>query len=81
MEENMLKNNVDLELILGKVQRKMTNLSINPQCSSTSRRGEILGTRRGLFYGNPPNIRNVPDLAQSNRDQEIAQLNQKLCQI
>ena len=30
MEENMLESNVEFELILGRVQRKMTNLSINP---------------------------------------------------
>ena len=32
MEENMLESNVDLEVILGKVQREIPSLSMNPQC-------------------------------------------------
>lgn len=31
MEENMLASNANPELILAKVQRQMTNLSMNPQ--------------------------------------------------
>ena len=72
MEENMLESNVDLELILGKVQRQLTSLTINPQRAPTLRNGESSGSRRGIFFGNPPNIRNTPDIAQAERDQEIA---------
>jgi hypothetical protein len=37
MEEYMLDTNVNLEIILGNMQRQMTNLSISPQGPSTSR--------------------------------------------
>lgn len=71
MEENMIESNDDPELILGKVQRKMTGLFINRHCSLVSRNGESLGKTRGLFYGNPTNVRNTPYVAQVRRDQEI----------
>ena len=70
MEENMLESNVDLKFILDRVQRQMTSLSINPKRGFLSRNGESLGTTRGLFYGNPPNVRNTPDAAQIRREQE-----------
>ena len=50
MEENMLKKNVDLELILGKVLRKMKNLSLDHHRAPISRNEEGLGTRRSLFF-------------------------------
>jgi hypothetical protein len=37
MEEIMIETNVDPEIILGKVQRKMDNLTIENQGASTSR--------------------------------------------
>jgi hypothetical protein len=64
MEENMLETNVDLELILAKVHRQMTSLSVNPQRALVSRNGSSLGTRRELFFGDPTNIRNTPYVSQ-----------------
>ena len=78
MEENMLERNSDLELTLGKVQRKMKKLSINPEHAPILQNGESLGIERGLFSKNPPNIRNSPDVAHIWSDQEIAQLNQTM---
>ena len=49
MEENMLESNVDLEFIMCRVKRKMTNLPVNPQCHPASRNGESSGTGRGVF--------------------------------
>jgi hypothetical protein len=40
MEKYMLDTNVNLDIILGKIQRQMTNLSISPQGPSTSRNSE-----------------------------------------
>lgn len=57
MEENMLDNDIDIELILGKLQRKMTILLVNPYCASISRNGESSIIKRGLSFGNPPNVR------------------------
>lgn len=37
MEKNMVEINPDLELILGRVMRHMTNLSVNNQHACTSR--------------------------------------------
>jgi hypothetical protein len=71
VKENMLEGNTDLELILGKVQRQMRRLSINPLHAPTTRNGESLGTGRGICFGNPPNIRNTPNVEQAWRDQEI----------
>lgn len=81
IEENMVKSNVDKEMILGKFQRQMATLSINPQWSPTSRSGEILGTERGLFYVNPPNTTNALESTQSWRYEEIAKLNNALHQM
>jgi hypothetical protein len=59
----------------------MTNLSINPHHSSTSRNGVNFGTGRGLYCGNPPNVQNTIDAAQVPRDQEIVQLNRTIQQM
>lgn len=59
----------------------MTSLSMNPQCALILRNGESLGTGRGLFYGNLPNVQNTPDVAQARRDQEIPQLNRTMWQM
>jgi hypothetical protein len=40
MEEIMIETNVDPEIILGKVQREMTNLTIENQRASGSRNVE-----------------------------------------
>jgi hypothetical protein len=37
MEEFIIETNVDLDIILGKVQRKMNNLTIENQGTSTSK--------------------------------------------
>ena len=36
---------------------------------------------RVLFLGNPPNIRNTPNVAQVQRDQDISQLNRTMFQM
>jgi hypothetical protein len=56
----MLETNVDPEIILGKVQRQMTTLSISPQGPSTSRSVENRATGGGIIQGVPPNVRNDP---------------------
>lgn len=40
MEENMLESNVDLEIMLGKEQRKMSSLTVSNQNTSSSRLGD-----------------------------------------
>lgn len=77
----MLESNADLEIILGKVQRKMSSLLVNPQWAPNSRTGGGSEMGRGLFLGNPCNLKNDPDVAQVTRDKEIAQLNWTMFQI
>ena len=56
----------------------MKSLFINPQHALASRNGESLGVGRGLFFWNHPNIKNNPNAAQAQRDQETTQLNQTM---
>jgi hypothetical protein len=67
MEEYMLETNVDPEIILGKVQRQMTSLSISPQGPSTSRSSENRAIGGGILQGVPPNVRNDPGVSQETR--------------
>jgi hypothetical protein len=57
----MLETNVDPEIILRKVQRQMTNLSISHQASSTSRSSENRAIGGGIHQAPPPNVRNDPE--------------------
>jgi len=60
MKQYMLKTNDDPGIILGKVQRQMTTLSISPKGASTSRSVENQETGWGILQGVPPNVKNDP---------------------
>jgi hypothetical protein len=82
MEEYMLETNVDPEIILGKVQRQMTNLSISPQGPSTSRSFENRAIGGGILQGVPPNVRNDPGASQETRQKiEMAQMSRTIRQM
>jgi hypothetical protein len=53
MEEYMLETNVDPEIILGKVQRQMTSLTLSSQGPSTSRSTKVEQLGEGFFKANP----------------------------
>jgi len=60
MEEDMLESIADLEIIFGKVQRKMEFLTIPKQITvGPTRNVEDIGVGRGIFHGNPQNVRNI----------------------
>jgi len=67
MEEYMLETNVDPKIILGKAQTQtqtqMTTLAFSSQRESTLRSIEWWGVGGGIFQGQPPNVRNFPEVA------------------
>lgn len=81
MEENMLESDVDVEVILEKVQRKISSFLMNPQYDPILWDSEGVRTGRGLFLVNSPNIRNTPVVAQVQRDEDIEQLNRTMIQM
>jgi len=75
----MRETNVDLEIILGKVQRQMCGFSISHQGSSTSRSYENQGIVGAILQGAPSNVRNDPGAAQETRQNiEIAQMSRTI---
>ena len=78
----MIETNVDYEIILGKVQRKMDNLTIANQGASTSRNVEKWGNRGGFFQGIMPNVINDPNTTQKIKQRlEISQMNRTIRQM
>ena len=71
MEENILERNAKSEVILAKFQREMSSFSLKSQHDLVSQDSEGAITGRGLFVGNPPNVRNVLYFPQVWRDKEI----------
>lgn len=67
----MLESNVDLEVILGKVPRKMSILYLNNQHAPIPRKIEDVERGRGLFVESPPNVRNVLNVSQVWRDEKL----------
>jgi hypothetical protein len=75
MEEYMLETNANPKIIMGKVQRQMTSLSISPQAPSTSRSYENREIGGGFLQGLLPNVRNDLGASQETRKKiEMAQL-------
>ena len=60
---------------MGIVQRQMLSLLVNPQCFPIAQASEGFGIGRGLFLGNPPNVKNSFGVVKVQRDEEIEQLN------
>jgi hypothetical protein len=52
-KEYILETNIDPGINLGKVQKKMNNLSISPQGISTSRIVKIKSNKGGILQGFP----------------------------
>ena len=63
----MIETNVNLEIILGKVQREMANLTIANQGASSSKNVEKIGIGGGIFQGVIPDVRNDPNTAQETK--------------
>jgi hypothetical protein len=82
MEEYMIETNVDLEIILGKVQRQMFGFSISPQGPSTSRSSKNRGIGGGILQGFPPNVRNNLGATQETRQNiEMDQMRRTIRQM
>ena len=61
IEYFMIESNVDPEIILGKVQRQMIDLSFSSQVPYTSRVVEERGVGRGKFQEKPLNVTNISE--------------------
>jgi hypothetical protein len=61
MKYFMIESEEDLEIVLGKVQWKMTDLSFSSQYPSTSRVVEEREVRRGIFQEKTPNVTNISE--------------------
>jgi hypothetical protein len=80
----MFEVGVDPDIILGKVQRQMDNLSISNKEASSSKRNkdqrtyhtQNQGVGGGILKGEFPNVRNDPTTTQETRQRmEIALMN------
>jgi hypothetical protein len=67
MEEYMLETNVDPKIILEKVKRQMTSISISHQGPYTFRSVEGRAIGGGIIQGIPHNVRNNLEVSQENR--------------
>ena len=82
MEEITIETNVDPEINLGKVKRKMDNLTIANQGASTSKNVEKRGVGGGILQGVIRNVRNEPFMTQETKQiLEIAQMNRTIRQM
>jgi hypothetical protein len=72
MEEIMIETNVNPEIILGKVQREMGNLTIENKGSSSSKNLEKRGIGGGIFQGVILDVRN--DLATTQETKKIIEI-------
>ena len=82
MEEYMLETNVDLEIILGKLEIQITSMYISPQGPSTSRSSKNRATRGGIIQGVPPNVINDPIVSRETRHKiEISQMRKTIRQM
>jgi hypothetical protein len=78
MEEIVIEKNVDLEIILEKIQIKMTNLTIANQRDSGSRNVDKRGIG-GIFQGVIPDVRNDLATTQETKQKiEISQMNRSI---
>jgi hypothetical protein len=78
MEEIVIEKNVDLEIILEKIQIKMTNLTIANQRASGSRNVDKRGIG-GIFQGVIPDVRNDLATTQETKQKiEISQMNRSI---
>jgi hypothetical protein len=84
MEEIMIQTGVDLDTILGKVQRQLGSLNIDDQGASSSRKNEEKNSwsiqnqaTEGVFFkGTIPDVKVDPVVAQETKKRiEIAQMN------
>jgi hypothetical protein len=58
MEEYMLESNADHDIILRRVQRQISSLTMsNHRPSTYVKPAEDIGIGRGIFQGNPPHVR------------------------
>jgi hypothetical protein len=90
MEEIMIETGVDLDIILGIVQRQLGGLSIDKEGASSSRKNEEFKARLahnqrmggGFFKGTIPDVKVDPVAAQETKQRiEIAQMNRTIKQM
>jgi hypothetical protein len=82
MENFMIKSEVDPEIILGKVQRQIIDLSLSSQVPCTSKVVEERGVGRGIFQEKTPNVTNISaDTQNICQDTHISQLKRIVSQM